>query len=389
MPYNFDKPIERRSSGCSKWNYYDEDVIPMWVADMDFQAPEPVLQALHERVDHGVFGYGYDSQCLIDTLCDRMAERYNWEVSPDDIVLLPGVVSSFNRASLAFAGDDGGVLMQVPVYPPFLSAPDNQKKRADLAELSVVKNGTLRYEVDFDVFEAAIQPSTGMFLLCNPHNPVGRAYNREELMCMAEICARHNLIICSDEIHCELMMAGHTHLPIASIDPEISGRTITLMAPSKTFNIPGLDFSFAIIQNPVLKDQFMEAGRGLIPYPRILGTTAAQAAYEEGDDWLAALLVYLTDNRDFLVDYVKNNLPGLKITVPEGCYLAWIDCRDVGIAGSPYQFFLEKARVAFNDGSRFGPGGKGFIRINYGCPRSQLVQALDRMKSALAEFSPA
>jgi cystathionine beta-lyase len=191
MPYNFDQPIERRSSGCAKWNYYDEDVIPMWVADMDFQAPEPILQAMHERIEHGVFGYGYDSQGLIETICARMDQRYQWQVSPDEVVLLPGVVSSFNRASLAFAGQDGGVLMQVPVYPPFLSAPENQSKRADKAELSLVRNGTLRYEIDFERFEAAIQPSTGMFLLCNPHNPIGRAYTREELSCMAEICAPH------------------------------------------------------------------------------------------------------------------------------------------------------------------------------------------------------
>ncbi len=384
MIYDFDQPVDRRNTDSIKWNYYDDDILPMWVADMDFRSPEPVIRALHERVEHGVFGYSRPSAELSEIICERMWRLYNWVVTPKQVLFLPGIVSAFNLFCRAFGEPGSGILIQTPVYPPILSAPENQKRMANIAELAVIRNDRiLYYEIDYEVFEAAITPQTQAFLLCNPHNPNGRSYTRQELTQMAEICERHDLVICSDEIHCELMMDDNVHLPIAAMAPEISNRCITLMAPSKTFNMPGLGFSFAIVQNPDLREQFKAAGKGIVPHVKTLATVAAETAYTEGEAWLAALRQYLTANRDYTVDYVQQYLPDIRTTVPEATYLAWLDCRETGIEGNPYKFFKEKARVAFNDGATFGAGGKGFVRLNYGCPRAQLSQALERMRQAL------
>jgi len=275
-------------------------------------------------------------------------------------------------------------VMLTPVYPPFLSAPVNQFMTASTAQLREVRKGqTLSYEIDFDAFEAAIKPNTSLFIHCHPHNPTGHEYTREEIQRLAEICLRHSVVICSDEIHCDLMMDGNRHTPMASVSPEIAARCITLMAPSKTFNVPGLGCSFAIIQNPDMLATVKQAETGIIPHVNALGLTAAAAAYTQGGEWLAELRKYLTGNRDTLVDYVTENMPGISTTVPEATYLAWLDCSKAGIAGSPYDFFLEKARVAVNDGPTFGPGGETFVRFNYGCSRSQMMQALEQMKTAL------
>ena len=384
MPYNFDQPINRRHTDSSKWGYYDDDILPMWVADMDFRSPEPVIQALRERVDHGVFGYSLLPADLPEIICARMQHLYQWEVRPEQVLFLPGVVSAFNLFCRAFGEPGSGALMQTPVYTPILDAPANHGQAANMAELAMTRNGhTLYYEIDYDLFAAAITPQTRVFLLCNPHNPVGRSYTRQELTRLAQICERHDLIICSDEIHCELVMNDHVHLPIAAISPEISKRCITLMAPSKTFNIPGLGFSFAIAQNPELREKFKNAGKGITPYVKTLAATAARAAYTAGEEWRLALLQYLTANRDYLVDYIQQYLPHIRTTVPEATYLAWLDCRETGIKGNPYKFFKKKAQVAFSDGASFGPGGEGFVRLNYGCPRAQLTEALERMKQAI------
>lgn len=384
MTYNFDQLIERRHTDSAKWNYFAEDVLPMWVADMDFRSPEPVVQALRRRVEHGVFGYGWPTEEEREVICERMARLYDWEVTPDQVLFLPGVVSSLNAACRAVGKPGDGILVQTPVYYPFLSAPGNYEMTVDIAELPLTCQGdTLYYEIDYDVFEAAITPRTRMFLLCSPHNPTGRSYTREELTRLAEICVRHNLIICSDEIHCDLMMDGNAHLPTAAIDPEISERCITLMAPSKTFNIPGLGLNFAIVQNPNLMTHFKQATAGIVPHVRLMGVVAAMAAYTKGGEWLDALLKYLTSNRDFLVDYVAEHLPGIRTTIPEATYLAWLDCREGGIEGNPFDFFLEKARVGLNEGGQFGPGGEGFVRLNYGCPRFTLMEGLERMRKAL------
>jgi cystathionine beta-lyase len=389
MKYNFDQPIETRGLNSNKWEFYDDDVLPLWVADMDFASPEPVIQALHRRVERGLFGYGHALEELPQVICQRMQERYNWHVSPEEIVFLPGLVCGINVACRATGQLGSSVLMQTPVYPPFLSAPGNHDQTADVAELSLVTDGdAIGYEVDFDAFEAAIQPTTRLFLLCHPHNPIGREYSRDELLHMAEICARYDIVLCSDEIHSDLLLGDTTHLPPASLAPEIADRCITLLAPSKTFNIAGLGCGAAIVQNAALRKRVEKAKAGIVPHVNVLGFVAALAAYQEGETWLTQVLDYLTANRDFVVEYVTNELPGIHTTVPECTYLAWLDCRQTKIEGNPHQFFLENARVALNDGEDFGPGGKGFVRLNFGCPRSTLEQALEQMRSALLNASP-
>jgi cystathionine beta-lyase len=240
-----------------------------------------------------------------------------------------------------------------------------------------------QYEVDLDRFRTAITPRTRIFVLCNPHNPVGRVFGRDELEAMAEICLRHDMIICADEIHNELVFRGHQHLPIARLDPEVAQRTITFMAPSKTFNIAGLQFSVAIIENEELRERFVAAGQGLVPWVNLMGQVAALAAYRDGDPWLAEIMDCLEANLDFLLEYVDTHLPGVTMARPEGTFLAWLDCRGAHLPGSPHEFFLEKARVALNEGATFGRGGEGFARLNFACPRATLEQALERMRRAL------
>ncbi len=381
MSYELDQLINRRESDSVKWNHYADGVLPMWVADLDFRAPEPVITALRERVEHGVFGYGVESSKLREVLVERLARLYNWQVEPDALVFLPGVVTGFNLACRAYATPGDGVLVQTPVYPPILAAPGSSCLARD--EMQLTRQADGHYDIDFDAFERTITDRTRLFILCNPHNPVGRVFRRDELERMASICLRRNVLICSDEIHGDLLFTGSRHVPIASLSPEIAQHTVTLMAPSKTYNIPGLECSFAVIPNEELRKKFKAARAWLVPGVNIMGMTAALAAFRDGQPWLDEVLRYLEANRDFLVQYVTQYLPGISMGEPEGTYLAWLDCRKAGIPGNPHQFFLERARVAVNDGCEFGQGGEGFVRLNFGCPRLMLVDALERMRQAL------
>ena len=384
MHYDFDAIPHRRGTDCDKWDLYDEDVLPLWVADMDFRSPEPVIHALAERVEHGFFGYPDDykhATDLRDAVLDWLAQRHNWHVQPDDLVFLPGVITGFDLACHTLKPSRRGVLVQTPVYPPMLHAAKNTRRLPQEAQLTRLEDGS--YAIDWDSFESAFTEKTGLFILCNPHNPTGRVFRREELERMAEICLSRGVLLCSDEIHADLVYPGQAHLPIASLDPEIARHTITLMAPSKTFNLAGLQCSFAVIPNQSLRRRFIASGMGLVSWVNLLGRAAALAAYREGRDWLDQLLVYLQDNRDFLYETVRAEMPQLSLAKPEGTYLAWLDCRQAGITGNPYEFFLEKARLALGDGKNFGPGGEGFVRLNFGCPRSILEEALTRMKRAL------
>ena len=381
MIYDFDELIDRRNSESVKWHSYDEDVLPMWVADMDFVSPQPVIQALQERVNHGVFGYPKQTPELLQVIIDHLEDLYGWQVLPEDLILLPGVIKGFNLACHALAIPDGSVLVQTPVYPPILKASENARVIRQESPLERVPDGS--YRIDWEVFENAITPKTRVFILCNPHNPVGRVFRRLELERMAQICLQRGVVVCSDEIHGDLIYEGQQHLPIASLDPDIAQNTITLMAPSKTYNLPGLQCSFAIIQNKTLRDQFCAAMDGLVRGVNLLGMVAMVAAYQFCDEWLEQLLVYLQSNRDYLFDYVQGQLPGIKMAKPEGTYLAWLDCREAGIESNPCEFFLEKGRLALNDGLSFGQEGEGFVRMNFGCPRSLLEEGLERMKTAL------
>lgn len=388
MRYDFDTLPQRRGTQNAKWNVYDEDVLPLWVADMDFKSPQPVIDALRQQVDSGLFGY--PNMAHDDTLdfvpfrtliVDRLAARYGWAIQPEDIVFIPGVVVGFNIASYAACAPGEAMLVQPPVYPPMLmAAATTQRRRVD-APLSLQADGS--YTVDLDAFDAAITPDTRLFLLCNPHNPIGRVYSREELSSMAEICLKHDLTIVSDEIHSDLIYSGYRHTPIASLSPEVADRTITLIAPSKTFNLPGLQCSIAIIQNAELRKKYNTVRNPLVPWVNLMGLIAGEAAYRDGQEWLDQVLVYLEGNRDFLRDFVRQNMPSIKLTPTEGTYLAWLDCRNAGIDGNPFQFCLDRARVALGDGTIFGTGGEGFVRLNFASPRSMLAEALMRVKVAL------
>jgi len=385
--YDFDQVINRRQTPSAKWHWFNEDILPMWVADMDFQSPEPVIRALQERVAHGVFGYEFSADELSAVLCERMARLYNWTVTPEQILYLPGLVSGTNLVCRAMGKPGEAVLVQTPVYPPFLSAPANHGLTLQTADLTLITEGqTIRYEVDYDIFEAAITEQTRLFILCHPHNPIGESYRPEVLTRLAEICARHNIVICSDEIHCDLLLDGTSHTPMAALSPEIAMNCITLMAPSKTFNVPGLGCSFAIVQNPDLMARLKKAAEGIIPHVNLMGFTAALAAYRDGQEWLTQLLAYLTANRDFTIGYLHEHLPMIRHTMPEATYLMWLDCRELGLTESPYDFFLKEAKVALNNGDTFGHGGAGFVRFNFGCPRSLLIEGLERMRAAVNQL---
>ncbi len=382
-PFDFTAGPERAGSDSIKWRRYaGRDVIPMWVADMDFAAPPPVLDALSARIAHGVFGYADPWPSLVEAVQAGIARDHGWHIEPDWLVWLPGVVTGFNVALRAVGQAGDGVFTATPVYPPFLHAPANFGQRLLTAPL--VHDGR-RWGWDWPATEAAIAGGARVFMLCNPHNPVGRVFDRDELTRIAELAERHDLVICSDEIHCGLVLDPDTpHTPIAALGEAVARRTITLMAPSKTWNIPALYCAFAIIPDPALRRRYRHAMRGVVPHVNVLGMVAAEAAYRDGDPWRQALLAYLRGNRERVLEAVAA-MPGLATTRPEATYLAWIDCRAVmaarGIA-NPAAFF-EAAGVGLSDGAAFG--APGFVRLNFGCPRATLDEALARMARALAE----
>ncbi len=379
--YDFDSFLDRYNTESVKWGVYPKDVLPMWVADMDFASPPEVVKALQKRVEHGVFGYPMVTNEMKEVVIRRMEKRYGWKVNLEDILFIPGVVPGFNLTCQAFAGPGSSILMQTPVYPPFLDAP--KKAGAESIEVELVQGLDGRYTVDYDTFEHAIRPNTKVFMLCNPHNPVGRVFEKPELEKLAEICLCHHLLICSDEIHSDLSYSGHQHIPIASLSEEIAQQTVTLIAPSKTFNIAGLECSVLLCKNQEYKKKIEEARRGLIGGVNLLGLVAGISAYREGDAWLEELLVVLEGNRDYLVNFVHTRMPEIKVYPAEGTYLAWLDCRSLEKIEGAYEFFLKQARVALNNGKDFGKPGEGFLRFNFGCPRTMVQEALQRMEQAL------
>ena len=377
----FQQLIDRGSTESIKWNYYDEDVLPMWVADMDFLCPPTIIEALRQRVEHGIFGYPTEPPQLRGIIVDRLKRRYDWAIQPEWIAFIPNVFSGFHLAAHAVARPGDGVLLTPPVYFPMLLVPKNVDLRGQLVELDRAEDGT--YSVPFDRFEAAIDGRSRLFILCNPHNPVGKVYSREELEQLAKICLKHDLVICSDEIHSDFIYDDHKHVPIAALSPKIADRTITLMSPVKSFNVAGIPFAFAVIPSRELREQYQGSGKGLVIQPSALGFTAAMAAFEHADGWSDDLVRVLQANRDFAAEFIATEIPDIKMTPMEGTYLVWLDCRNAGIEGSPYKFLLNKARVATVDGARFGPGGEGFVRLNLACPLSRLQEGLERIRDAL------
>lgn len=376
--FDFDEAIDRSGTASEKWEKYrGQDIIPMWVADMDFRSPPEVVAALRERCEHGVFGYTCASPELVDAVVAMLGRDHRWRVEPEWIVWLPGLVTGLNVTCRAVGEEGDDVLTLVPVYPPFLSAP--RFSRRGLVRVRLHEDAN-RWRVDFERLAAAVTPQTRLFMLCNPHNPVGRVFDRGELERLAELCLARGLVICADEIHCGLVLdSGRPHVPIAALAPEVAQSTITLMAPSKTFNLAGLGCSFAVIPSESLRRRFLQVKAGIVPMINPFGYLAAQTAYTRCEPWRRELIAYLRRNRDLLAEALPRMPGGLSMAPVEGTYLAWIDVRPAGLE-APVEFF-EAAGVGLQDGRDFD--GPGFVRLNFGCLNALLRQALERMGAAL------
>lgn len=376
MAFDFNQWIDRRHSDSLKWHKYgDRDVLPLWVADSDFRSPPSVIKALKQRAEHGVFGYGETPSGLIDITLSRLAQRYNWQIEPDWIVLLPGVVCGLNLSVRAFTESGESTVSPTPIYPPFRGA----AKLADRAQVHLpLRLQDDRWVMDLDA--SAMQGNERLLMLCNPQNPGGTVYRRDELEAQLAFAQQHDLIVCSDEIHCDLLLSpGAQHIPFASLSEDAAQRSITLISPSKTFNIAGLGASMAIIPNPELRARFKRVREGIVPGVDILALVAAEAAWRDGDEWLAAQLDYLRANRDWLVAQI-NALPELQMAAPEATYLGWIDASKLDVA-SPMDYF-EQHGLGFSPGHDFGDDN--FVRFNFGCTRATLEQAVVRLQQAVA-----
>lgn len=379
--FDFDAPIDRAGGpfrDSTKWNKYaGRDVLPLWVADMDFGAPPAVIEALRRRVEHGVFGYGQPWPGLGDAVLEHLDREYGWSIDPGWIVWLPGLVTGLAVASRAVGKAGDSVFTATPVYPPFLHVPIEAGRR--LVQVPLASAGT-RWDWDLAACDAALKAAKpALWLLCHPHNPVGRAWHGDELRQLAALAEKHDVVVCSDEIHCDLILdPSRRHIPFASLGPEVARRTITLMAPSKTFNVPGLGCAFAVIPDARLRRDFRTAMHGIVPHVNILGLVACEAALREGGPWRRELLRYLGRNAEAVDDFVARH-PALAAAPVEATYLAWIDARAMGISDPAAHF--ERAGVGLSDGADFG--APGFVRLNFGCRRALLDEALTRMGAAL------
>ena len=377
MAYDFDRIIERRFTGSEKWQPVEhEDILPMPVADMDFASPPELLAALREKVEYGVFGYAQPTQSLMETMVRMCADRYGWAIVPDWIVWLPGLVSGLNVTCRAVGEPGDAVLTMTPVYPPFLTAPAQMKRTVQ--KVPMRENGT-RWDIDWTALEEAVTPTTRLFLLCQPHNPMGMVFARADLERLADFCARHDLILCSDEIHCDMILDDRRHEPTAALFPALAERTITLMAPSKTYNVAGLGCAFAIIPNASLRRRFEAAKKGIVPQVTVFGYAACEAAYRYGEPWRKELLAYLRGNRDLVRQALRERLAPLRGYELDATYLAWIDARPLGLE-DPVAWF-RKHGIFLSDGRFFD--APGFVRLNFGCPRALLEEGLRRMERAV------
>jgi len=381
MSFDFDTPIDRARSDSQKWQKYaGKDILPLWVADMDFAAPPAVVDALHARVAHGVLGYAKPLPALAEATVAYCARRYGWPVDPSWLVWLPGLVTGLNVAARALGEEGDEILCATPVYPPFMSSPTNQRRRT--VAVPMIKNGA-RWEMDFAALERAITPRSRAFFLCSPHNPVGRAFTRAELAQLADFCVRHHLVLVSDEIHCDLVLDDIAHVPTATLSPEIAARSITLMAPSKTYNVPGLGCSLAIIPDAALRTAFTRAANGIVPDANVLGLVACEAAFRQGEPWRQELLAYLRGNRDLIEQTVASGQwPGVTMTHIEATYLAWLDISALRLPNA--HAFFEQHGLGFSDGAPFGAAPNTHVRLNFGCTRAPLREALARLSRACA-----
>ncbi|NVN99665.1 MAG: putative C-S lyase [Geobacteraceae bacterium] len=375
--FDFDTPVDRRGTSSDKWEKYaGRDIIPLWVADMDFRSPPSVIEELEKRVQHGVFGYTVTPPELIETVQAMLLSEYGWQVPKEWLVWMPGLVCGINLSCRAACELGEAIATFTPVYPPFLSAP--RLAGLELITCDLRCDGDL-WSMNLEELEKRLTPETRLLLLCSPHNPVGRVWTRDEQLALLDLAERHDLIVCSDEIHSGLVLdQDKQHIPFATLSHEAEQRTITLLAPSKTFNIAGLGCSIAIIADENLRHRFRRVMAGVVPSVNQLAYAAAYAAYKGGEEWRQSLVEYLRGNRDLVIEKI-GEMPGLKAWPVEATYLIWIDARGLGVA-DPGAFF-ENAGVGLSDGTPFG--APGFLRLNFGCSRSLLVEALSRMKSAV------
>lgn len=400
MIYNFDQEIDRRGTNAAKWEVVKQGdrfatvdqmppdpagrrLLPMWVADMDFQVPQPVIDALTARAQHGIFGYGWPDPTYRQAVVDWMARRHGWTIEPEWIVPTPGVVPALNMLVRTFAGPGQRVIIQPPVYYPFYTAISNNG--AELAR-NPLRYADGRYTMDFADLEAQLsQPGVAMLILCSPHNPVGRVWTPEELRRLGELCLAHDVLVVADEIHGDLIYPGRRFTPYATLDEQFAANAVVCTAPSKTFNLAGLATSNIIISNPELRVRFERTlnNNGLHGV-NTFGMVAMEAAYAHGEEWLAQVMDYIGGNLRFLRDFMAQHLPQIHVVEPEGTYLVWLDCRRLGLDKAALErLMLDEARVFLDEGYIFGPEGEGFERINIACPRSILIEALQRIKAAV------
>ncbi|WP_333805355.1 MalY/PatB family protein [Sulfurospirillum sp.] len=373
--FNFDEIVDRTKTPCEKWNKYKEqDVIPAWVADMDFKSPPCVIDALQQRVNEGVFGYTDIDDATYDAIISFVKRHYDWDIKKEWLIFTHGVVSSMNLACLSV--ETQSVMTTTPIYPHFIKAPKYAHKEVLAIRMKEENN---RWVLDLEAMEKAITPTCKLFMLCNPYNPAGTIFTKAELEQLGAFCLKHDLTICSDEIHADLLLSPKSrHVPIASLNLELQERTITLMAPSKTFNIAGLQASFAIIPSAELRKSFKRTMGSMVGGINLLGITALKAAYLEGDAWLNELRIYLAENLKMVQTFVSKN-PKLKLLDQEATFLAWIDASALNVK-SPYEFFLQHG-VGLSDGEPFGD--KNFVRLNFGTQKSVLETILNRMQKAM------
>ncbi len=373
---DFDRPPQRQGTASVKWDRYGGDVLPLWVADMDFAAPGAVIEALERRVGHGVFGYTHASRQLAEVFCAYARERHGWKIDPRWLTWLPGSVPALH-AACRMIDASRSVVTTTPIYPPFLAAPGHMDRTC--SEVAMLTNAGGRQQFDLDGLDTAFRDA-GLFFLCNPYNPGGRVFSGAELEAVGERVLAEEVIVVSDELHADLILEpGCRHRPFAALSPDLAARTITLMAPSKTFNLAGLGLAVAVIPDTQLRMRFKRAIDGILPYVNALAYAAAEAAYRDGWAWHAELIDYLRGNRDRITEVI-GNLPGVRAAAPEGTYLYWMDMREAGIEDPAAH--LEKHGLGLSDGADFG--APGFVRMNFACSRSVLDEALVRFRSALA-----
>ncbi|MFY9812867.1 MAG: MalY/PatB family protein [Dehalococcoidales bacterium] len=395
MKYNFDLKCDRSNTNCVKWDavkdmFGSEDVIPMWVADMDFPAAKPIVAALKKRAAHEFYGYTKPGPELIEAIVNRMQRKFDWQIRPEWIVFTPGVIPALSAAVRAVSRPGDEIILQQPVYFPFFSVvTQNGCKIVNNA----LKFDGKRYTMDFKDLENKFRPAAGShmahsrvkaIIYCNPQNPIGRLWTEAETTRMGEIVIRNGGVVISDEIHCEILYKGYRHTPFAAISDEFAQNSVVCMAPSKTFNLAGLHASCIIIPNQKLRDSFSDAMAAVVPGPNVFGLVAMEAAFRDGDDWLAQMLDYLNGNLKITMEFFANRIPKIKVIKPQGTYLLWLDCRRLGLDNQALSRFMrEQARVGFDDGFMFGESGSGFERMNIACPRVILLEALARIEKAV------